>query len=92
MRVPASWRRRPWLLLELALAGLLIAWRVAAPTWHPVYLDFLFYLGLFWAFLALCPEPRAREGAALALSLLFLAVYLKGVMPHLLLVAGLLPP
>ena len=84
-------RKRPWVLLELALAGLLIAWRVAAPTWHPFYLDILFYLGLYWILLALCRDPRAREGAAVGLSLLFLGIYLKGVMPNLLLVTDLLP-
>ena len=84
-------RRRPWILLELAGAGLLIAWRCAAPTWHPFYLDFLFYLGLFWVLLALCPDGRAHQWAAIGLTLFFLAIYVKGIMPHVLYVAELLP-
>jgi hypothetical protein len=91
VRAIAEPRRGAWTLLELALAGLLIAWRIAAPTWHPVWQDLLFYLGLYWVFLALCRDARAREWATLALSLLFLGIYLKGVMQNLLLVSDLLP-
>ena len=84
-------RRRPWILLELACAGLLIAWRCAAPTWHPFYLDILFFLGLYWVLLALCPDPRAHEWGAVGLTLFFLAIYVKSIMPNVLYVANLLP-
>ena len=90
--VEESRRGVAWAFLEVALAGLLIAWRCTAPTWHPVYFDIPFYLGLFWIFLTLCPNPRAREAVAVGLMLLLLAVYLKGIMPHMLLAFDLLPP
>jgi hypothetical protein len=83
-------RRRPWILLELALAGLLIAWRLAAPTWHPVWMDLLFYLALYWAWTALFPESKAWTRVTLALMLLGLGIYLKHQIPQMLLLVNLL--
>ena len=87
----AEIRRRPWCLLEVALAGALIAWRFVAPTWHPVWFDLLFYLGLYWIYLALFPETKSWTAVTLGLTMLGLGIYLKGQLPHMLLVAELLP-
>ena len=84
-------RRRPWLLLELGLAAALVSWRCVAPTWHPVWLDIFFYLGLYWAYLAIGTAPRLWTGITLALMLGFLAIYMTRQMPHALLAADLLP-
>ncbi|HEX7901319.1 MAG TPA: hypothetical protein VF950_26405 [Planctomycetota bacterium] len=92
MNTPAEPRRAVVTLVELALAGLLIAWRCVAPTWHPFWRDILFLLGLYWIFLVLCRNTRAREGVTLALTLVCLGIYLKSVMQDLLFVANLLPP
>lgn len=84
--------RRLRLALELLLAGALIAWRCVARTWHPFYLDIFFYLGVYWIFLALAPrESKARTPVAVLMCLGLLALYLKAQVPHMMVVAELLP-
>lgn len=91
MNPPAAIRRRPWGLLELALSGLLIAWRCAAPTWHPLWADLFLYLGLYWMLLVLAPAPWSDTWGLLTVMLILLAICLKGQMPHVLLACDLLP-
>jgi hypothetical protein len=76
-------RRRPWAALEVVLAGALVAWRFVAPTWHAVWLDLLFYLGLYWIFVALCPESKRGSAAAWVLMFLLLILYLRAQGPHM---------
>jgi hypothetical protein len=86
-------RTRPWGFLEIALAVALVAWRCAAPTWHPFYRDILFYLGLYWIFLVLVPESSpARTPVTIGMMMLALGIYATGQMPHMLLSLDLLPP
>lgn len=84
-------RRRPWILLEFLLAGALIAWRFVAPTWHPVWQDLLFYLGLYWIYTAAAPESKAWTGVTLAIMIGFLAICLRAQLPHILVAFELLP-
>jgi hypothetical protein len=84
-------RRVRWKVLELALAGALVAWRGAAPTWHPFYFDVFFYFGLFWADLVVRPGHRSWVAATGLLMLLTFGLYLKAQMPHILVSANLLP-
>lgn len=87
----AEIRRRPWILLEVALAGLLIAWRFVAPTWHPVWCDLFLYLGLYWICLAFAPGERRWTAITLLLMLGLLAIYLRAQVPQVLVAVDLLP-
>ncbi len=77
--------------LELALAVLLLVWRCLAPTWHPVYLDLLFYLGLYWVFLILDAKADRVETLTAFLMIALFGIYLRAQMPHWLVLVDLLP-
>lgn len=91
VKIPAALRRRPWMPLELALAVLLLVWRCLAPTWHPVYLDLLFYLGLYWVFLILDAKADRVETLTAFLMIALFGIYLRAQMPHWLVLVDLLP-
>jgi len=76
---------------QLLAAGALIAWRAASPTWHPLREDALFLCALYWMFCLFARNTRAWPAVTGLLCALLGAIYLKGQIPHMLVVYDLLP-
>ena len=77
--------------IQLLAAAALIAWRALAPTWHPLWEDALFLCALYWIFCLFARDTRAWPAVTGLVCALIGALYLKGQMPHMLLVYDLLP-
>lgn len=76
---------------QLAAAAALVAWRVAAHSWHPVWKDIVFLLCLYWVFCLFFLRTRAWGPVTALLVSTLAVIYLNGQMPHMLLVYNLLP-
>lgn len=84
-------RRRVKTGLGAAVAVALLVWRYFAPAWHPIYLDFLFWVVVHAAYTAVRLEKREWPLVTAGLMVALSALYLKGQVPQALWALDLLP-